>query len=517
MERIDWDTKLEIPVRLITLRLDGTTLDEQAESIQSKSSEVLETSIGALSMLAQMAGRRIPRSMRAAIPDAVTEILQGQLDTGSGETQDLLAPTLGEIFGSLFFVLENGGNADIIRVIEDAQHRNPDYLVVHPCSGGLTLSILECKGTTTDLHTAQRRGWLDICSSIRQQRHRGVEQLHMPDPAQLGTRLSVHSIGVGHSPLSESLRAVSVICVPDGRLLRTRANVGPSERRVCQSTSCVNCSRASTGGANLIVCLFAQQMARREMASSDLVTFLSAYRSCEQALWSGNERHLGESYRELLRQAARFERSDIERLSNFLLAPLERAAVLGLPVELSNVRLSEFPDTFQSEFSLLREDLSTEYATGEGKRLTDIASLYPQWSERGELPDRILRLEDRLHGTEFRGLIKDLGEGVLDIRICPLWSEVETAYEDSHTAQEMRSIAEQMIRDLRPTSTPVNVRWSEAFVRFRGRRHAIGEYWNRLPTPYWRGGLPGFTAWIGWDGRTRIICRFPRRDYKARG
>jgi hypothetical protein len=72
MERIDWDTKLEIPVRLITLRLDGTTLDEQAESIQSKSSEVLETSIGALSMLAQMVGRRIPRSIRAAIPDAAT-------------------------------------------------------------------------------------------------------------------------------------------------------------------------------------------------------------------------------------------------------------------------------------------------------------------------------------------------------------------------------------------------------------------------------------------------------------
>lgn len=515
MERIDWTTRVEIPVRLITLPLDGVTLDEQAESIQSASSEVLETSVGALSMLAQISGRRIPPSMRAAIPDAILEILQGQLDTTSGETQDMLAPTLGEVFGSLFFVLESGGDADVIRVIEDVRQSNPDYLVVQPGYRGLSLSILECKGTTTDFHVARQRAQLDICGRMWQRRRQGINQLNLPSASQLGNGLSFfHSVHASRSPLTEGVRAVSVTCAPDGRLLRSHIGVRPPGRRACQSTNCIECSRAHTGEANLIVSLNKQEMAPDEPLGTDLIAFLQAYRSCEQALWSGNERHLGQAYRKLLRQAAQFERSDIERLSNFLLAPLARAVVLGLPIELSDVQLSEFPDAFRSEFALLREELSTELARGERRGLGDVASLYPQWSERGELPEGTVRLEDRLHETEFKGLVKDIGEGVLDIRICPLWSEFGVTYEDSRTTHEMRSVAERIIRDLRPPAAPpIRVPWSRASVRFRGHRYVIGEYWNLLPIPYRKRGWPGFTAWIGRDGRTQIICRFSRRSY----
>jgi hypothetical protein len=304
-----WRPAVTLPLRLSRGHLRDSRLNDQLDRVQSNRVELTVTR-GSLYILSGIVGRSIVEPVRWAVLDGVLHMLSGALRTDYPQRQDLLAPTYGETIGVLLRALLLGGDLEILYLLDGSSGKTPDFLLVQSTNAGPVLHLVECKGTSIELHSTNRNLHLDVCQKARNLRNSGKGQLENIawNTLQAGGRLKLKW---HHSPLSSyaATCAVAVVVVPDARVLKgIRPQVAAPARRACQEVGvrCVDCLGSALPDlqANLVVILDEDILSiPRTIGGGDLDPtirrFVDAYRRGQRGLWAEDEDEVTESVRRL--------------------------------------------------------------------------------------------------------------------------------------------------------------------------------------------------------------------------
>lgn len=321
---------MELNVRLIERPLRESSLRMQTQELQKPTSlrraEISETGI---EMVSAIVGRRLAPSFKRVLSSALSETINGQLESG-GIGGDLLAEVYGEIFGPLFTCLERGGDYTIIRLAvpkgKGRQSKMADFLLLD--QGNDRIMLLEAKGHCSD-HEAVRQNpnTLDICRKLRKMRNEGRNQLLWPTPDLLTDRF-VHVPALEDRrtfPVPATEECVVATVIPDGRLSSANFPIIPPPHANC-ANPCTSCLHQP--GNNLITVLSSQDLGGDGFMRSGAKEFLDWCKASERAVWGRAHGSFGIAFASLLSAWNNLEiPSDTRRLSVPFLTEIAHEAI----------------------------------------------------------------------------------------------------------------------------------------------------------------------------------------------
>jgi hypothetical protein len=494
-----WRAPVSIPLRLSRQSLTEWELTGQCQQVQRTRAE-LEITRGAMYILSGIAGRSIVEPVRWAMLDGVLHMLAGALRTDHPQHQDLLAPTYGETLGVLIRALLLGGNVEIVRLLEGNSGKTPDFLLVRNTLGNTELHLVECKGTSVELHSTNRKRVLDVCRRIRTLRNHGRTQVtHVAwNELRAGGRLRLRW---QRSPLATqaSTCAVAVVVVPDARVLTgVSPHVQPAARRPCRGIRCVGCmdSGRQDLSANLVVAVDEDDLPALVFTPGGpfvdplIERFVEAYRSGQRALWAEDDDAVAASIQSL---SEIVEQTPVEPQgeSGSLQASLALALAGYTDAALSN-------DLLEEEITRAKvADLTRQFRTASPREL-----------DPSEFDRLIAQADDRLLSTAR----EESDELNLDEE-----QSVDAGFSFKRQARRSGEEVPPSARreSEKPRSRKPLVRVSSEYVRDIFARK-IARPGERLVAPWLMDGIPGFRMRVDeFGGEQRIRVTAPESGMRA--
>ncbi len=507
-----WTKPVDIPLRFAVRPFNDKLLTAQTHDIQSNQ-HVLKVTAGAMYIASSIVGRRVPEPVRWVILDSLQDILAGNLRNEHPEGQDIFASTLGEILGVILMALKLGNTLDFVRLLESNEDQTPDFIVFENTAGGRIPHLLECKGSVEDVYNTNDRGKLDICQHIRSFRKRGKEQLDNINYSKLkaGGKISVSGskMPFGFSK-GVATKNLSIVIIPDGRLLRTmNASAGKSPRKICEDNS-FSCKRCITNIGNnrlagAVAVLHQDKVNLSTTRWGQIGQFLRKYQDAQKALWTENDDVYDDQVAELFEmirspQLEGEERATAAYLTLALLdvANKEGMAVESLPIE---VVTHSLPDNLR-ERAVKTIQAGHQERDSPKKRVSrtqDDDAALARIRNLGDLDEKVLINRGSLEAAGIRGTVQYVDDATL-IRLMGtgnLGSDFEN----------LKNYVESIIAGVRRSRSPIE--WRREYAEFQGRHIDFGLSWDKYPYPNLSptSKLPGITAWISNDGRAEVIIR----------
>jgi hypothetical protein len=502
-----WTPEFHMPVRLAIRPFTDHRLDAQAQQIQADTQKPITITPGAMYILSSIAGRRIVEPIRWVLLDSLRDILIGNLRTEYPERQDLLAATYGEILGALLLALQLGDKVEIVRLLESNNSQTPDFLLLEPTSDGEVAHLLECKGVVADVHNINQRSALDVCQCIRSFRTSGKKQLDQIKmrTVKSGPRVVTRNFrhGLGKSVATKNL---TVVYVPDARIPRLidpRVQFPTYQRCAGQGADCIQCLTSSVDyrHSNIISVLHQERVASRTL-NKGLMGFIRRYRSVQRALWSEDDDGFVSELNRLIEYlSTREPSSGVWGTTTLLTSTLFEAGVaLALDVREAQMEyLREFsppPIRDRIDWDLNR------FQRWEGQERPELTRLsVERFFSRvgsGEIASQeklLLDMPEHPHG--IRGAAERYNANTI-VRL--------TVNRPSAEAFETLKIRIENL--IEQSSRRRDIDWHKEYVEQGGTRLDFGISWDKYPYPHpKRANLPGFTAWVAYDGRAELIIR----------
>lgn len=522
-----WTEPLKLDARIALCPFNERYLDQQARNIQL-TQQVIEITPGAIYILSNITGRRIPEPIRWVLFDSLQEIIEGGLRTQYPEKQDLLGSTFGEILGAALLALNLNGNIEIIRIIESSQGKSPDFIILQTTSSGKVVHLLECKGTVKDINNINQRNSIDLCQDIRTFREKGKEQLDNINFQQIemGSRVLVREQKVSFNlPVEISKKYLSVVCIPDGRIIKlTSSTVAQANRPACRQTTCIECikSQSTQDKSSLLAVIHYESIDSNNSTAEILQNFIDSYRSSEKSLWAGDNELFSVQIKELVnRISGQNLQVSLITIKFILLALIEEGISKGIKPSEIEYEIDKLVESFSGELLLtyanqLKDKISKQQSE---KNIQNIAA---DDINQQEIFNQDYRNTKRLitHNTSLgstnlsiRVIIELFNEAAI-IRLYLILQEHQLLGSE---IENLKKYVEFLINLIRNSSSKLYLHWREESFSIsqensdETRKFVIGFSWDQYPYPNPANGLPGFTAWVSYDGRAEIVVRQYKR------
>lgn len=537
-----WTPPIQIPVRLSVRGFSDYFLTDQAKDIQHNYEQITITP-AAMYILSSIAGRRIVEPVRWVLLDGLQDILLGNLRTEISERQDLLASTFGEILGALILSLKLGGSVEIVRLLESNLFQTPDFVILHWTKSDkkVTAHLLECKGSVLDVNNLNQSRRVDVCQHLRNFRTDGQAQLksvhiHNLKPGS-GLRLGHQELPLGLTGGMTS-KNLSVVSIPDGRILRLLDRNVSMPARACCGGAGIDCVKCMTDWghqnlSNIIAVLHRKDEKPDPTLDMQIRRFIRRYQNAQRALWAEHDADLAETTSDLLGQLRERGLSSDLRTTFGLIAVSLLEAGITQELEMSRFGLENLQNLAVGSdiLEIILNQLQTEIWREKRRSKKEIRQISP-----GQFIDEVSRgkslPDDLALSTKYLVQDKDVIPPSLSDRDQEDFpdpttfdtpslqiSSVKESFDNAElirltanqsTAQAfvaLRQRAENIIQRLRDRET--FIKWHDEYVQLNNTRIDLGISWDAFPYPHQSLQRPGITAWVARDGRAEIIVRYP--------